>query len=625
MVVGWPGSEAADRASGPPHAFEARANRTLPHRCNLLLAYHCLLACFACLLLLDGSGDANGGGSSDGASGSGTRQGSSSSVTQRPPHEEATLGEVIPSMPGGPALARAAAATWPPTYAHADEDTFIELVRVGCKGWELQAAFSPPLTIDQVNYLKRKHRLQGVAVAARHEALPCFEQLDEAWQHDSYAFVQRMAEAHGVNASTLRRHCTAIGFELGPPATDPEVLDGLAYLRQQIWCASLGVTFADARLRSLGIHARPDVIRRCLKTIDPLGAVARAKQLAKTKYRYSVPGPRSLYHMDAHEKLAKLWGIWLHLMVDGYSRRILYLGARDNKFARTVQSCFLTFCEAPCELTGAPHRWSSRVRMDKGRENVLVALSQVERMGVGRGSVLTGRSIQNMRAEYVWVFVRKHVSGPFRGLFFGMMRRCILDISDPYDLWALHVVFLSLVQQACDDFVVMWNSHRIAGAPVDAGFGGGIPDQMWQHAVASETVRSDDATFQQLGDQEYGVDDPTMTCDGEGMELSFAQRHTADRLAHWPALQELRAEYFLEEPFTGADSSVADYLRYRSVSSELELAALAFPSPSDDMLVNWPAFHESQAASTDEWSSRVGLRAQLSLLAHKRYQRGDAV
>ena len=105
MVVGWPGSEAADRASGPPHAFEARANRTLPHRCNLLLAYHCLLACFACLLLLDGSGDANGGGSSDGASGSGTRQGSSSSVTQRPPHEEATLGEVIPSMPGGPALA----------------------------------------------------------------------------------------------------------------------------------------------------------------------------------------------------------------------------------------------------------------------------------------------------------------------------------------------------------------------------------------------------------------------------------------------------------------------------------------------------------------------------------------
>ena len=51
MVVGWPGSEAADRASGPHHAFEARANRTLPHRCNLLLAYHCLLACFACLLL----------------------------------------------------------------------------------------------------------------------------------------------------------------------------------------------------------------------------------------------------------------------------------------------------------------------------------------------------------------------------------------------------------------------------------------------------------------------------------------------------------------------------------------------------------------------------------------------
>jgi hypothetical protein len=209
MVVGWPGSEAADRASGPPHAFEARANRTLPHRCNLLLAYHCLLACFACLLLqgtimadqwevaeemldfaalqsnpideegselerlleeeyngydgdlgyeeptmlvaalasarLDCSGDANGGGSSDGASGSDTRQGSSSSVTQRRPHEEATLGEVIPSMPGGPALARAAAATWPPTYAQ------FHSPKMSCPTLDVRVVFTKSLTLFSVH------------------------------------------------------------------------------------------------------------------------------------------------------------------------------------------------------------------------------------------------------------------------------------------------------------------------------------------------------------------------------------------------------------------------------------------------------------------------------------------
>ena len=56
------------------------------------------------------------------------------------------------------------------------------------------------------------------------------------------------------------------------------------------------------------------------------------------------------------------------------------------------------------------------------------------------------------------------------------------------------------------------------------------------------------------------------------------------------------------------------------VSSELELAVLAFPSHSEDTLVDWGAFHTSQAASTDEWSSRVGLRSLLSTLAYTRYQ-----
>ena len=557
---------------------------------------------------------------------SGSASGSTSG-TQRPLARE----EVAAATPLHPEEASAAAeeeaadTSLPSTYAHVDEELFIRLVRAGCTGWELQSAFSPVLAMHQVNYLKRKHRLQGVAVAARHEALPSVEEMDEEWRCDRHSFVQRMADAHGVSANTLRRHCEAIGFALGPPATDEEVLDGLAYLRQQIWCASLGVTFADARLRTLGIHARPEAIRRCLKTIDPFGAAVRAKQLAKTKYRYSVPGPRSLYHGDAHEKLAKLWGIWLHLLIDGYSRRICYLAARPNKFARMVQQLFLNFCEAPCELTGAPHRWSSRVRWDKGRENVLAALSQVERMGVGRGSVLTGRSIQNMRAEYVWVFVRKHITGPFRALFFDMMRQGILDISNPHDLWALHVVYLPLVQTACNDFVAMWNTHRIAGGPVVDGFGGGIPDELWQHTVLSETVRRDDEAYQQLGEQEYGVDEPTTTCEGEEHELSFAQRHTADRLASWPALQELRDEYFLQEPFSGEDAGVSDYQRYRSVSSELELAVLAFPSHSQDTLVDWEAFHNSQAASTDEWSSRVGLRSLLSTLAYARYEAGKAV
>ena len=98
---------------------------------------------------LDSSGDANahgdGGGSSDGASGSGTHQGSSSSVTQRRPHEEATLGEVIPSMPGGPALARAAAATWPPTYAQ------FHSPKMSCPTLDVREVFTKSLTLFSVH------------------------------------------------------------------------------------------------------------------------------------------------------------------------------------------------------------------------------------------------------------------------------------------------------------------------------------------------------------------------------------------------------------------------------------------------------------------------------------------
>ena len=62
----------------------------------------------------------------------------------------------------------------------------------------------------------------------------------------------------------------------------------------------------------------------------------------------------------------------------------------------------------------AQYGWASRVRWDKGTENIFAAEEQVLRMGSNRGSALTGRSTKNCRAEYIWNYVSQHVSGYFR-------------------------------------------------------------------------------------------------------------------------------------------------------------------------------------------------------------------
>ena len=91
------------------------------------------------------------------------------------------------------------------------------------------------------------------------------------------------------------------------------------------------LSFAEAELRRLfGIVVSTRQIKRCLAQVDPEGRRVRAKEAARLRYQYNVPGPRSLYHADAHEKLAKIWGIWLHLCIDGYSRFIIYLVAQQT-------------------------------------------------------------------------------------------------------------------------------------------------------------------------------------------------------------------------------------------------------------------------------------------------------
>lgn len=215
--------------------------------------------------------------------------------------------------------------------------------------------------------------------------------------------------------------------------------------------------FPTAGLKSLAGHLSGLGYRiqrfRVRKSMHRVGVQQRSRKLLH-RHRYRVPGPNSLWHIDGNHKLVR-WRIVIHGCIDGFSRIPVYLVASNNNRAETVHQHFL---EAVATF-GLP----SRVRADKGGENVLVSeyMLQHPNRGPGRGSFITGQSVHNQRIERLWRDVFSACTGHLYHLFYSMEESGLLDPIDEIDLFALHFVFLPRINQQLKSFKEAYSRHKL--------------------------------------------------------------------------------------------------------------------------------------------------------------------
>ena len=215
-----------------------------------------------------------------------------------------------------------------------------------------------------------------------------------------------------VSRTTLWRRVREMGIQDATGYSDvtDDELDSIIRSYKEIHGAACGRSMVIGHLATIGLRVQQRRISKALNRVDPSSSYSRWAKLIKRR-KYSVPGPNSLWHIDGHHSLIN-WKFVIHGGIDGFSRLIVFLKCGLNNRKETVLELF----DEAIDKYGVP----SRVRTDKGGENVLVWDRMIEKRGPDRGSYLAGSSVHNQRIERLWRDVWNNVCCNFYYTFKSM-------------------------------------------------------------------------------------------------------------------------------------------------------------------------------------------------------------
>ena len=281
---------------------------------------------------------------------------------------------------------------------------------------------------------------------------------------DSGFNLNDIANLFGCSRKTIERRMKEYNIHREfTPLTDSELDYSILEITRLF--PKCGEKTVSGRLKSSRIIIQRDRVRESMRRTDPLGVQSRCRRILHRR-RYKVSSPNALWHIDGYHKLIR-WRYVIHGGIDGCSRLMMFLKVVNNNRAETMLRSFL---KAVNEF-GLP----SRVRMDKGGENVQVASFMIEHpdRGPNRGSAITGRSVHNQRIERFWRDLFVGCVSFFYYFFYSLEELGVLDINCPRDLYALHFVFTPLIQQHLDMFRQGWAHHNMRTE------NNRTPQQMW--------------------------------------------------------------------------------------------------------------------------------------------------
>ncbi|XP_008304281.1 uncharacterized protein LOC103375742, partial [Stegastes partitus] len=271
---------------------------------------------------------------------------------------------------------------------------------------------------------------------------------------DMQLSISCIAKLLGVSKKTVFRRMHEFGLSVKGSysnLTDGE-LDNLVR-SVKLRMPHIGYRMMKGELQAMGHRVRWEQVSESMHRVDSAGILERMAHLGCVARReYSVKGPHSLVHVDTNHKLIR-YGIVIFAGIDGYSRKIMYLGAANNNKFSTAFDFFMSSVEE----FGFP----LRIRGDQGVENVGIANCMFSIRGCGRASYISGKSMHNQRVERLWRDVWMAVTSVYYELLHGLEEDCLLDPSNSLHLFCAQYVFVPRLQKDLDTFASGWDNHPL--------------------------------------------------------------------------------------------------------------------------------------------------------------------